>query len=164
MTVELDQAYKMNRFAIAAPDDSTYYTGNSILLERWCKKKAEGMNFQRKTDENGRVYYEITLSKPIEANKVQFGLQVSYYGTHRIQVAEFRLYEYDSLTDDIRALYTDDLYIALRDNVTEDDFIRLQERIDTKINGDYHPDREALQKNWTLQNNCLKNKNPWMIF
>lgn len=147
LTVELDQAYKMNRFAIAAPDDSTYYTGAAVYY--WkddVKKKAEGMNFQRKTDENGRAYYEITLSKPIEANKVQFGLQVSYYGTHRIQVAELRLYEYDSLTDDIRALYTDDLYIALRNNVTEDDFIRLQERIDTKINGDYHPDREALQK------------------
>ena len=27
----------------------------------------------------------------------------------------------------------------------EEDFERLQERIDTKINGDYHPQRSALQ-------------------
>lgn len=147
LTVELDQAYKMNRFAIAAPDDSTYYTNAAVYYWKdGARKKAEGMSFQRKTDENGRAYYEITLSAPIETNKVQFGLQVSYYSTHRIQVSEIRLYEYDSLADDIRALYTDDLYIALRDNVTEDDFVQLQERIDTKINGDYHPEREALQK------------------
>lgn len=146
LTVQLDGAYKMNRFAIAAPDDSMYYSNAAVYYWKdGAKKKAEGMSLQRKTDKNGRAYYEITLSKPIETDKVQFGFQVSYYGAHRIQVAEIRLYEYDSLADDIRALYTDDLYIALRDDVTEADFAGLQERIDTKINGDYHPERAALQ-------------------
>ncbi len=146
LTVQLDETYRMNRFAIAAPDDTTYYTNAAVYYwQDGTKKKAEGMSLQRKTDKNGRAYYEITLSKPIETDKIQFGFQVSYYGTHRIQVAEIRLYEYDSLADDIRALYTDDLYIALRENVAETDFAELQERIDTKINGDYHPEREALQ-------------------
>ena len=146
LTVQLDQTFKMDRFAIAAPDDSTYYSGAAVYYwEGGVKKKAQGMSFQRKTDSNGRAYYEINLTDPIETDQVQFGLQVSYYGTHRIQVAELRLYEYDSLADDIRALYTNDLYIALRESVKEEDFDRLQERIDTKINGDYHPQRSVLQ-------------------
>lgn len=146
LTVQLDDTYNMNRFAIAAPDDSTYYTNAAVYYWKdGARKKADGMSLQRKTDKNGRAYYEITLSKPIETDKIQFGLQVSYYGARRIQVAEIRLYEYDSLADDIRALYTDDLYIALREDVMEDDFAGLQERIDTKINGDYHPERTALQ-------------------
>lgn len=146
LTVQLDQTFKMDRFAIAAPDDSTYYSGAAVYYwEGGVKKKAQGMSFQRKEDGNGRAYYEINLTDPIETDKVQFGLQVSYYGTHRIQVAELRLYEYDSLADDIRALYTNDLYIALKESVKEEDFERLQERIDTKINGDYHPQRSALQ-------------------
>lgn len=146
LTVQLDGTYKMNRFAVAAPDDTTYYTGAAVYYwQDGTRKKAEGLSLQRKTDKNGRAYYEITLSEPIETDKVKFGFQVSYYGAHRIQVAEIRLYEYDSLADDIRALYTDDLYIALQDEVTEADFAKLQERIDTKVNGDYHPEREALQ-------------------
>lgn len=147
LTVQLDQAFKMDRFAIAAPDDSTYYTGAAVYYwEGGARKKADGMILQRKTDSNGRSYYEITLGKPIETDKVQFGFQVSYYGSHRIQVSELRLYEYDSLADDIRALYTNDLYIALNEDVTKEDFEQLQERIDTKINGDYHPQRASLQE------------------
>lgn len=94
LTVELDQAYRMDRFAIAAPDDSTYYTNAAVYYwDNGVKKKASGLSLQRKTDVNGRAYYEITLADPIVAQKVQFGLQVSYYGTHRIQgggVAAFR--------------------------------------------------------------------------
>lgn len=146
LTVELDQVFKMNRFAIAAPDDSTYYTAAAVYYwDDGVRKKAEGMSFQRKTDENGRAYYEIKLSSPVETDRVQFGLQVSYYGVHKIQVAELRLYEYDSLEDDIRALYEDDLYISIRDDIKEEDFDGLQERIDAKVNGDYHPERSALQ-------------------
>lgn len=147
LTVQLDGTYKMDRFAVAAPDDSTYYSASAVYYWKdGVRQKAEGASMQRKTDKNGRAYYEIRLAGPVETDKVQFGLQVSYYGAHRIQVAEIRLYEYDSLADDIRALYTDDLYIALRDQVREEDFDGLQERIDTKINGEYHPERAALQK------------------
>ena len=146
MTVQLDQSFLMDRFALAAPDDSTYYTNAAVYYwKNGVKVKAEGLSLQRKTDSNGRAYYEITLAKPIEADKVQFGLQVSYYRAYRIQVAELRLYEYDSLADDIRALYADDLYLSLNKEITETDFEQLQERIDTKINGDYHPQRAALQ-------------------
>lgn len=146
LTVQLDQSFKMDRFAIAAPDDSTYYSDASVYYwEEGVRKKAQGMSLQRKTDGNGRAYYEINLASPIETDKLRFGFQVDYYGAHRIQVAEIRLYEYDSLADDIRALYTDDLYVALKENVQEAEFDRLQERIDTQINGDYHPQRTALQ-------------------
>lgn len=147
LTVQLDQVFRMNRFAIAAPDDSMAYTNAAVFYWKdGVKTRAEGLSLQRKTDKNGRAYYEITLSSPIEADKIQFGLQVSTYGALKIQVAEIRLYEYDSLADDIRDLYTDDMYLAVRDDVTEKDFDALQERLDTKINGDYHPERDALQK------------------
>lgn len=147
LTIELDQTFTMDRFAIAAPDDSMKYTGAAVYYWKdGAKKRADGVSLKRKTDENDRAYYEITLSSPIQTDKIQFGLQVSYYGAHKIQAAEIRLYEYDSLADDIRNLYTDDLYLEIRDDVTEEEFTSLQERLDTKINGDYHPERDALQK------------------
>ena len=146
LTVELDGTFKMNRFAIAAPDESISYSGAAIYhWEDGEKKRAEGLRLQQKKDVNGRIYYEITLSNPIETDKFQLGLQTSG-NVRKIQVAEIRLYEYDSLADDIRALYTDDLYLAIRDDVTKEEFDALQERLDTKINGDYHPERDALQK------------------
>lgn len=37
------------------------------------------------------------------------------------------------------------MYLSLKKDVTEADFDEFQKRIDTKINGDYHPDRGALQ-------------------
>ncbi len=146
LTIQLDQSFQMDRFAVAAPDDSTYYTDAAVYYWKdGVKQKAQGLSLQRKSDPNGRSYYEINLAQPIESDQIQLGLQVSYYGTRRIQVAEVRLYEYDSLADDIRALYQDDLYLSLNKQVDESDFAALQTRIDTTINGDYHPQRAALQ-------------------
>ena len=45
-------------------------------------------------------------------------------------------------------LYADDLHTTLRDDVTADEMDALQKRLDTAdtVSGEYHPDREMLQK------------------
>ena len=57
-----------------------------------------------------------------------------------------RFYSYDSLEDDISDLYEDDLHLQLKNGVNEDSFTKLQTRLDTTDNGEYHPDKALLQK------------------
>ena len=68
----------MDRFAVAAPDDSTYYTDAAVYYWKdGVKQKVQGLSLQRKSDPNGRSYYEINLAQPIESDQIQLGLQVS---------------------------------------------------------------------------------------
>ena len=62
-----------------------------------------------------------------------------------IRIAELNLYLYDSLADDIEALYADDLYTTLRADVTEKTLEELQNRLDTpdEVSQEYHPNPGA---------------------
>ena len=86
-------------------------------------------------------------SQAITANKIRLGFTRSG-NYHNIVIAEVNFYYYDSLEDDILALYADDLHTVLKADVTEDTIDQLQKRLDTKDekSGEYHPERTALQK------------------
>ena len=63
-------------------------------------------------------------------------------------IAEVNFYYYDSLEDDILALYADDLQTTLKEGVTEETINELQKRLDTvdAKSGEYHPERTVLQR------------------
>ena len=84
---------------------------------------------------------------PDTANKLRLGFARGN-NYRNIVIAEVNFYHYDSLEDDIMALYADDLHTVLKEEVTEDTIAALQKRLDTKDekSGEYHPEREALQK------------------
>lgn len=144
LTFELDKAYKMDTFVFTSPDNNMDFTGAAIYYwENGTRVRAENVTLTRKEDKNGNRYFRVKLAEPITSNKIRLGL--SRY-VSPIRVSEVKFYEYDSLEDDIENLYTDTMHLSIKDTIKQDDLDKLQERLDTTHQGDYHPDREALQK------------------
>ncbi len=147
---EFDQAYQLQKFALqeVVPQSTGY---SYVKVRYWDEQGKEvylgNVSIAKKTDEKNRIYYLVSLPEPVMAKKIQFGL-ARYVATGTVTVSEVYFYHYDSLEDDIDALYTDDLHIQLRDDVTQETFDKLRERLDTmdKVSGEYHPDKEKLEK------------------
>ena len=162
--IVLDKTYKMDRFVITIPDSYIYSyksgsydpraNNNDTKLFYWNGDEARTSNNKTevkgqltlKKDKNNRAYYVLTLKEPIEANAVQFGLTVAN-NNQLIQISEVKLYEYDSIADDVNALFTDDLHLVLADGVDEAKIKKLEDRLNTidKESNEYHPDKEAIQ-------------------
>lgn len=146
-TVQLDQEYTMDRFTLAAPMDTVGYGAAAIYYwdsEQNKEVQASNVRIQQKDDGQGRKYYVIKLAKPIKTSRVRFGLTTSG-GVRNIMVAEIRFFQYDSLESDIQALFADDLHLTLAKDVDTELLNTLQQRLDTKDHGEYHPDQKALQ-------------------
>lgn len=146
-TVQLDQEYTMDRFTLAAPMDTVGYGAAAIYYwdsEQNKEVQASNVRIQQKDDGQGRKYYVIKLAKPIKTSRVRFGLTTSG-GVRNIMVAEIRFFQYDSLESDIQALFADDLHLTLVKDVDTELLNTLQQRLDTKDHGEYHPDQKTLQ-------------------
>ncbi len=144
LTFQLDKAYKMDTFVFTSPDNNMDFTGAAIYYwENGNRVRAKNVTLTRKQDKNGNRYFRVKLAEPITSDKIKLGL--SRY-TSPIRVSEVKFYEYDSLEDDIENLYTDTMHLTIKDDIKQEDLDKLQERLNTTHQGDYHPDREALQK------------------
>lgn len=148
MIVELDDFYSVGMISLAEPIDRGSYTYVSVYY--WDKEgkqcAASNVSIVKRSAGNNRWYYLIKLKEAVETNKLMFG--IGRYGSspRLVTVSEVRIHEYDSLEQDILNLYTDNLYLTLREDVTEDTLNELQKRLDTQDQGDYHPERATLQK------------------
>lgn len=146
----LDDYYEMSYITFAEPEDIASYTGVSVYYydqENPGGVLAKNAVVLQRTDANGRKYYLIKLAEPIKANKIRLGF-CRGYSLYNITISEVNFYYYDSLEDDILALYADDLHASLKAEVTEETINALQKRLDTKEekSGEYHPERELLQR------------------
>lgn len=161
---EFDQAYKMKTIALQEQIDQDirydyaqirYWDadGQSALLDH------SQIAVQKKTDAEGRVYYMLRLTSPITAKKLQIGLARGI-ASGTITVSEIYFYLYDSLEDDIMGLYTDDLHTVLREDVTQATIDELRTRINTKeeASGEYHPDRDMLERELKTAEDILNSK------
>lgn len=149
---EFDQAYTMDRLAfqeVSVQSQNYGYAqvrywddaGNAHDIPRG------SIRVLRKADSEGRVYYMLRFPEAITAKKIQFALSRVYvYGT--ISVSEVYFYEYDSIEEDIMALYTNDLHTELKPEVTMDTINELEKRINTvdPVSKEYHPDKENLER------------------
>lgn len=157
----LDDYYKMSYITFAEPMDIASYSKVSVFYydkEHPNGTYAENVSVLQRTDGNGRKYYLIKLAQPITANKIRLGFSRGY-NLYNIVVAEVNFYYYDSLEDDILALYGDDLHTMLKEGVTEETINDLQRRLDTKDarSGEYHPEREVLQRELDNAKGLLSN-------
>lgn len=147
--VTFDAKYTIGEIRLAEYQDQAtfpymkiyYYDDNNKL-----QTMSFQWNFTTEKDSNGRTHYRIKLKNPITVSSFTIGLARYSTTSPSIQVSEVKIYEYDSLEADIQNLYSDNLHLAIRKDVKAADFDNLQKRLDTKINGDYHPDRDTLQK------------------
>ncbi len=156
--IELDQAYEMDEFVLTVPDTWPYqykqggYGDNKDAAVYYWSSEGEYTKanqikvpavITRKKDVNGRYYYVVKLEKPITAKAVQFGLTVASNGKPVI-LSEVKFYHYDSLVNDVKALFKDDLRIELADGVTQTMIDQLRTRANTKKNGEYSPYQESV--------------------
>ena len=154
----LDQAYEMDEFVLTVPDTwpNQYKTGgyvnnNDAAVFYWSGEEDYTKANQtrvpavitRKQDVNGRYYYVVKLEKPIKAKAVQFGLTTVGNGKP-ITLSEVKFYHYDSLVNDVKALFKDDLRIELADGVNQKKIDELRDRANTQKNGEYSPYQESV--------------------
>lgn len=150
LTYEFDQVYRLDTIAFhdATSQDTGYFY---VKVRYWdangTQTDVAGASLQRKTDADGRIYYVIKLPQAVDAKKIQFGL-ARYSASGTISVSEVYFYYYDTLMDDIMSLYVDDLHTVLKPEVTQGTIDALRVRINTidPVSGEYHPDRELLER------------------
>ena len=114
--VEFNEAHKMNYVTLAKVqwDSSLQYatlryrdteTGKNIRVRA-------SLVAQRK-DKNGFNYVAIKLAKPITTDRLVIGVG----GGGKITIAEMGFYNYDTIEDDINALFADSMHLTLADNI-----------------------------------------------
>ena len=161
--VEFDQVYKIEK-VVVVPEESQgadYFYGNTQYWDEDGNSNIISGQYTKKTSSNGKIYYEFEYSTPIMAKKIQtnFALYLPSSG-NSISIAEMKFYEYDGIKDEIANLYTDQLCVTLRDDVTEQTIVELETRLNTKeeASGEYHPKREMFQKELDTAREILNNK------
>ena len=146
--VTLDDSYQIGMISLAQPEDSGYYGRVRLYAkdESGKEQQVSGVTIGQRTDANGRKYYLIKIPGGVTTSELRVCVGHPYQ-MPSVTIAEMRLHLYDSLEDDIFALYADDLHITLNGNVNEETINALQTRLDTADeSGAYHPDRALLQK------------------
>ena len=160
VTYEFDQAYKLDTIAfhdMTSQDTGYFYAKVRYWDENGTQTDVSGVSLQRKTDSDGRTYYVIKLSQAVTAKKLQFGI-ARYSASGTITISEVYFYYYDTLMDEIMALYEDDLHTVLKPAVTQESIDALRTRINTvdEVSGEYHPDRELLARELQTAEAILK--------
>ncbi len=147
---EFDKAYEMEAFALQ--EASVQNVGYGYIQVRyWDEAGAEHelgkVSIQAKADSQGRTYYLVKLPEMFRVKKIQFGLARAV-AVGNNTVSEVYFYHYDSLEDDIMALYADSLHSKLKDEVNQETIDGLRTRLETKdeVSGELHPDKEALER------------------
>ncbi|MDC7286956.1 M60 family metallopeptidase [Blautia schinkii] len=163
--ITLDDAHEMGSLSFV--DTSNQGSYDKVVLDYWEVDetgaggwKSVNTSVATKTDANNKAYYYVKFSKPVKTNKIHIALGKPHAYIRSIQVSELRLFYYDSLEDDIMNLYEDELHTTLKETVTEAVIGELQNRLDTKdsVSGEYHPEREMLQKELDTANGILKGR------
>ena len=150
LTYEFDQAYELDTISfydITSQDTGIFYVKVRYWDEDGKQVDLGNVSLQRKTDQGNRVYYVIKLPNAVNAKKLQFGL-ARYTASGTLTVAEVYFYHYDTLMDEIMSLYEDDLHTVLKADVNQGTIDGLRVKINTidEVSGEYHPDRELLER------------------
>lgn len=160
--ITLDNAYEIGSLSFVDTGNQGSY--NKVVMDYWTADdsgkgswKSVNASVTTRMDANGKAYYYAKLREPVKADKIHIALGKPS-SIRNIQVAELRLFMYDSLENDIIGLYGDDLHTTLKETVTEDTIKDLQNRLDTKdeVSGEYHPERDSLQKELDTARGILK--------
>ncbi len=162
--VEFDNVYEMDTIMFSPRFDKHDREFYNYVIRYW---DAEGNVHQIENSDikatkklsNGKPYYTVKLPEAINTKKLQLNLSV--YGGGIVTLSEVKFYHYDSIENDIRNLFKDDLLIELQDNVTQDKINELRERLNTAdtASGEYHPNQSSLLNELKLAEDILNDKN-----
>lgn len=153
--ITLDNEYEMDTIRFAS---SAGHTGDfTARVTVWDESGKETVAFynyngasvgkkKTKTDVNGNQYHELIFEHPQKVKRIRFGITNSWAGNKTMHLSEVAFYHYDSLANDIEALFTNDKHIALRDGVTKEKVDKLKARAEAvdPVSGESHPDSASL--------------------
>lgn len=107
---------------------------------------------------NNGPYVLLKLDTPVTAKKIQ--VNPSVYGGEKVSISELKLYNYDSIENDIKNLFEDDLQVEIKENVDQDLIDELRERLNTPddVSGEYHWNKDVLEKELNLAEDILNDK------
>lgn len=150
MTTRLEDKYR----------DSTGYSQAEV--EVWDKdgnqsKYRLGVYALYATNPAAKNTMRFVLPNPVNAKKIK--LILSKYGAGEITISELNFFKYDSLENDVNALYADDMHVTLKDNVTEEMIEALELRANTKDSNfdEYHPKKQILEAELAYARELLNN-------
>ena len=141
--VTFDDTYQIGSISLAQAEDRGTY-GNVRLFARDSAGKeyqVPNVSIAKHSDGNGRIYHTIKIPGGVETDYLRVCVGYTYWNSP-VSIAELRFYAYDSLEDDILALYADNLHMTLEEDVDESTIQTLQTRLDTpdEVSGELHPD------------------------
>lgn len=161
--ITLDQPYEMDTIRFTAgPAQKSDLSAVRVLAWENADGSGSGKEIPGRfsklasLDGNGSVYYEFIASEPFTAKKVQINLSAS--GNVRyISIGEVRFYHYDSLLNEIDALFTDELHVALKPDVTMERITELKTRAEKvdPVSGETHPKKELALKDLEVAESIL---------
>lgn len=154
--VTFDKEYTIDTIRIATRLDGVYAKGTvyDYVPVRYFDSEQNAMiNVNAtyttlKDPNNGALYYEIKLPYPVTTNQIQTSLRInpSYGNAQYSSISEIKFYEYDSLEQDVDALFKDTLQLELADGVTQTDIDELVKRANTidPVSMEYHPNQKDI--------------------
>ena len=148
LRVTFDQSYHIGSISLAQIEDRGSYGVVRVFARGQDGKEYQLSNVSLvKHSDGSRSYYTIKIAGGVTTDYLRVCIGYTYWNSP-VSIAEIRFYTYDSLEDDILALYADDLHVTLRDDVDEGTIEALQTRLDTpdEVSGELHPERVALQR------------------
>lgn len=161
LTYEFDQAYELDSIALLPTDGMQY----SYAQVRWWAEDGSSAvvraAVQTMKDSENRTYYMLKLPNAVTAKKVQIGLARYLAGGsyNLITVSEVYFYHYDTLRDEIMALYADDLHTVLKEDVTQETIDALKIKVNTPDEfGEENPNKTLLLKELDTAEKILKDE------
>ncbi|MCC0749645.1 M60 family metallopeptidase [Clostridioides sp. ZZV13-5731] len=153
--ITFDKAYTMDTFMATPRFDVSDKTINDFEIQYWDENgqlhNLGDVPFETKTDPvNNNRYVMVRLKEPINATKIQVSVCSSY--SYKSNISELKFYEYDSIEDDVRNLFMDDLQVELKEDVTQEKITELKDRLNTpdKASGEYHPYKTIIDRELKL--------------
>ncbi|HBF3361564.1 TPA: calcium-binding adhesion protein [Clostridioides difficile] len=153
--ITFDKSYTMDTFMATPRFDVSDKTINDFEVRYWDENgqlhNLGDVPFETKTDPvNNNKYVMVRLKEPITATKIQVSVCSSY--SYKSNISELKFYEYDSIEDDVRNLFMDDLQVELKEDVTQEKITELKDRLNTpdKASGEYHPYKTVIERELKL--------------
>ncbi|MDE7299443.1 MAG: fibronectin type III domain-containing protein [Lachnospiraceae bacterium] len=160
LTYEFDSAYKLDTIAIYChPGYDFFYARVRYWDANETQRDVSGVSRQTRQDADGRSYLVLKLAQPITAKKLQLGFGRYLADGVSMRIAEIYFYHYDTMLDEIMALYQDDLHTVLKSDVTQATIDRLRVKIHEvdEVSGEYNPNLDALERELKTAEDILNN-------
>ncbi len=146
--VSFDKTYTIDKVAVVSKLDGTGMTTDyaEIIVYNADDTVAKEYVPSFTNYTNNGVYTMLKLGTPItlsRGQKIQVNLRAK---SGNVSITELKFYEYDDIEEKINELFDGELYVKLKDTVTNEQIAELEKRIEETDNGEYHPDKKELQK------------------